>query len=671
MSKRYLALLFSPRSPTAFLTRVVIIVVTFAIFSFALGLMPLPRMTAPRTTKKPYIPPPNPDFPEDKPVVVSKFEIRAANASVKSTCPFPKLDLHDPAIMKFYVKHQRVACDVEKNWVTLHGGVFALTDSALGNHTNIKCDLYPIVKESDFKTHELPPLTNVTNGTRITNDFYRVSCTADGGAKYHNYHAGIRYDEQIQNRKDPPKTAGLDLDVIMIGLDSTSRLAWRRHLPLTRDYFVNVLNGIEMEGYNILGDGTPAAIMPILIGHREEELHEARRGYEGAKPVDDFPWIWKEFKEAGYATAWGEDDAHLGTFQYRLLGFADQPTDHYYRYFSLAIEPHYKDFKQYCLGSRPRHAVLQDYMREMYFMYPNRRKWIFSFQSELSHSDNNLLSKMDDDFMEHIRRLHKEKHLDNAILIMMADHGARFSKVRATAQGKQEERLPYFGIRFPEWFSEKYPEIVQNVRKNSKRLTTPFDVHETLHEVLKFTGAGAANISNRGVSLFKEIPEERDCNWAHIDPHWCACMDWVKMNPDDPTLKKVTKVIVETFNNYTQPFRKDCAVLKVQEVKSAAAMKVKDAVLKFKDTSDGGRGRFGKMDDTTKESTVLYQVILSTTPGDGLFEATVTHSLQQDSWTLEKKDISRTNKYGNASHCVEKREPFLRPFCYCKDLINS
>lgn len=49
-------------------------------------------------------------------------------------------------------------------------------------------------------------------------------------------------------------------------------------------------------GYNIVGDGTPAALLPILTGKTEKELPEARRGYAGANVVDRFPWIWKKFR---------------------------------------------------------------------------------------------------------------------------------------------------------------------------------------------------------------------------------------------------------------------------------------------------------------------------------------------------------------------------------------
>jgi hypothetical protein len=49
-------------------------------------------------------------------------------------------------------------------------------------------------------------------------------------------------------------------------------------------------------GYNIVGDGTPSALLPILTGQTEQQLPEARRGHDGAETVDRFPWIWKKFK---------------------------------------------------------------------------------------------------------------------------------------------------------------------------------------------------------------------------------------------------------------------------------------------------------------------------------------------------------------------------------------
>jgi len=40
-----------------------------------------------------------------------------------------------------------------------------------------------------------------------------------------------------------------------------------------------------------------------------------------AQFVNVYPFIWNDFAKNGYATAWGEDMANVGTFTYRLKGF--------------------------------------------------------------------------------------------------------------------------------------------------------------------------------------------------------------------------------------------------------------------------------------------------------------------------------------------------------------
>lgn len=47
-----------------------------------------------------------------------------------------------------------------------------------------------------------------------------------------------------------------------------------------------------------------------------------------------------------------------------------------------------------------------------------------------------------------------------------------------------EERLPFAYISFPEWFERRYPEAVENVHLNARRLTSPYDLYETLKDLL-------------------------------------------------------------------------------------------------------------------------------------------------------------------------------------------
>lgn len=60
----------------------------------------------------------------------------------------------------------------------------------------------------------------------------------------------------------------------------------------------------------------------------------------------------------------------------------------------------------------------------------------------------------------------------------------RFAEVRNTLQGKLEERLPFFSFIFPDWFKRKFSKEYHNFQTNTKRLTTPFDVHATLADIL-------------------------------------------------------------------------------------------------------------------------------------------------------------------------------------------
>ena len=49
---------------------------------------------------------------------------------------------------------------------------------------------------------------------------------------------------------------------------------------------------------------------------------KARRGFSNASYVDVFPWIWKDFKRAGYVTQWAEDMQSIGKHQFKYTFFS-------------------------------------------------------------------------------------------------------------------------------------------------------------------------------------------------------------------------------------------------------------------------------------------------------------------------------------------------------------
>ncbi len=361
-------------------------------------------------------------------------------------CLPPQMELWPPSFRAMFVKPKPLTCSrAEENWVYVDRGQFQISVAAIKRHGAIKCVYTPLMRgDDDFKTVWGDPIKDMKPGTRIQKDFFKVDCTASDGKTHFNIHAGIAPDpdpkpEPSSNTKKP-----LELNILMVGFDSVSRLTWMRSVPKTYDYLVNVLGTTVLEGYNIVGDGTPQALLPILTGKTEWELPEARRGQPEANPVDEHPWIWNDLKRLGYVTQFAEDRVNIGTFTYRMLGFKKQPVNHYMRTYYLQSEKIggvsrylFGDTNRYlCTGSLPRHVVFLNYARDLFRTYPaSTRKFSFLFQGELSHDSTNLMQLADDDIVEFLKDMKSSGHLDNTVLIMMSDHGARFTSVRQSVQG--------------------------------------------------------------------------------------------------------------------------------------------------------------------------------------------------------------------------------------------
>lgn len=583
-------------------------------------------------------------------------------------CRRPEMDLWHPSMKQHYVIPEPLHCDeAPKNWVYVDNGTFRISGAAVKHRDKVMCEYRPVVRISDSAETLGEPIRPFPDGSPIVSDFFEARCLSYSGAVYRNLHAGIRPLESAIRRaraaRLPPEA--MRLDVLMFGFDSVSRLNWIRNLPKSDAYFREVLGGVTLEGYNIVGDGTPQALLPILTGRTEQELPEARRGFAGAAPVDGHPWIWKRFRDAGYVTQWGEDGAAVGTFNYRMLGFERPPVDHYFRpYEHLAETGYHKRNYAYCMGSEPRLDVMLGWQRAFFDAYPSVPKFSFLFHSEYSHNAFSTLSLADDALRRYLAEMAAAGHLNRTLVVLMADHGARFTSVRQSQQGKYEERLPYFALRLPDWFSAEHPEAARRLRENSRRLTTPFDVHETFRDLLG-DGRGRGR-RGRGISLFRAVPRNRTCRQAGIAAHWCTCMDWIETSVDDRQVTRAARHVVRTINAMTSERRADCAELSLDSVEAAMKFSPNQKVLKFKQSLDD-HGRRGDFSDKMAPSSELYQVTITTRPGGARYEATVTHELADGgALHLDPKHISRINKYGDQPHCIQETLPHLRAYCYCK-----
>ena len=127
------------------------------------------------------------------------------------------------------------------------------------------------------------------------------------------------------------------------------------------------------------------------ISFKDKLLPNAFRGTENAQTVDSWPFIWKDFKAAGYKTLFIEDFLRTGTFQNRLLGFHEQPTDFYGRLLYMLREKVWKKevtAEGMCMFGRPRYMLFLDYLLEFIRVHGHGKAFAFGLYNELTHDDN-------------------------------------------------------------------------------------------------------------------------------------------------------------------------------------------------------------------------------------------------------------------------------------------
>ncbi|XP_049286238.1 uncharacterized protein LOC125765304 [Anopheles funestus] len=590
----------------------------------------------------------------------------------QGACKMPSLPVDSPEMLSFLKDEPPIECGSElQDWVECEKAVCNIKPEVIKEKGKITCDYADILRQSDFKMSFGETTRTSGSYTLQASDFVRAKCWTDSRTeRWQGLLVGIRQDEQLRARSSWNKESALN--VLMLGFDSLSRNAFQRKLPKAYKYLTKYLGADVLQGYNIVGDGTPQALIPLLTGFTELELPDTRRRMKNTEYVNVYPLIWKEYEKYGYVTAFNEDVPNIGTFSYRLNGFDEQPTDHYMRTYYLAIEAYLSYYKRLCIGAKPRHKVMLDYTRDFMTNYrPSTPRFVFSFHGELSHDSINLVGVADTDLTNWLVELKKSGVLNNTILVLMSDHGNRFAEVRNTLQGKQEERLPFFSFTFPDWFKTHYKEQYENFRQNLDRLVTPFDVHETLQDILTLQTLKAKQkpAVSRAISLFDAIPQNRSCADAYIEPHWCACLNWQPIN-DTTSSEEVfrsAKTIVDTINHHTERHRGICAMLTLDEIRWAARLQPHEGLVRFKQNrdTDGFLGDFSS--DTIRVPHDMYQVKLVTNPSKAIYEASVLHDRVNNRFRVKLGDISRINKYGEQANCIYERDPEMRKFCYCKD----
>ena len=387
--------------------------------------------------------------------------------------------------------------------------------------------------------------------------------------------------------------------------------------------------------------------------------------------MNRWPFVFGEFEKLGYTTLYSEDSPGVSTFNYRLNGFDKPPTAKYMRNFWRAADPYITKLRHRSIKCS--HQINFRYLKRFMRVYQDKPTFSYLVISDLTHNNSPTAQHIDDDLVDLLKHLESTGQHQNTVMVIFGDHGDRSGPYRATMTGKLEERLPFMSFTFPSWFPEKYPEEFSNFQRNSQILTSHFDVYSTMQHLKTFPRNEHKH--KYGTSLFTDITHlNRTCPQIGILDHWCSCLDYQELKVDDALVIKAAQTVVDhinAINDKVEVGKELCAELKLDKVIRAGIIAPSARVQKFAQTFKNSQcDECGVKEAKTNYKSTNYEVVITVLPSNARYEATAVYHKDSGVFTANE-GVSRINLYKQQPHCIQKQNPYLRPYCYCKQQLDS
>ncbi|CEF60646.1 Protein of unknown function DUF229 family and Alkaline phosphatase-like, alpha/beta/alpha domain and Alkaline-phosphatase-like, core domain-containing protein [Strongyloides ratti] len=542
---------------------------------------------------------------------------------------------------------------------------------------NVNCSVSCKYPKNDFDMTSGPYLI-INISTPIDCDVFHIYCLDQSKSKVFediNFH--IRKIENITKEETPfleesfKNTTQKQLyDVNIYILDSLSFYHASRALIKTRKYLKEKLNGVEMKYLNIIGENSRPNAYGFLLNKQKSDVidifnvNTAKKNDFGSEdscrtPLDNTTFIQEYYRRMGYVTLNAEDFFHAGMFNWPdCVGFKQTPVHYSLRPLQVlakdknlsSIVKNMFEKKCYTRGFH-----LMDYMSEFLDKYENKLKMSLVWHTNLLHDGMSDLFASDEIFYDYFQK--NEKHFNKSFNIFMGDHGFRLSTYQTTDIGGHEHKNPYFIITVPnELKSNK--ELMDNLRENSNKHISHFDVYATLIDLLtnapndnfemlnKQKKFPIVNDTIKGSSLLRPIKGNRSCYEMYIPPQFCLCT---------PKFELLPKNMVEIRNKLSECFIKGLnnKIIVGNLTDKCAKMKL--------DENETFMVNVARSGDTG----VVYKVDAVTTPGKAMYQALIDKNCN-----IIKDEITRVNVYKDQAEVCEKKSNY-RKYCYCKSLLKK
>ncbi|RWS26918.1 hypothetical protein B4U80_10368 [Leptotrombidium deliense] len=453
--------------------------------------------------------------------------------SIPKRCKLPlNIDPFDDFVKQFLkVKHLNCKQDFPLTYVDYENGTLLYTEKGL--ESELICYYRWIFRGmNDLHLYYTKLKYLRERGAKFSNKRYvvEVKCftPTEGNTSstpvYTNIHFWIPdFDfEQRQALKRLPDTPS----VFILVVESLSGLSFRRFMNKTKKALTELGDTIIFNGILKVGLNSFPNSMALIAGNSMLNVSYDKNYWDHR-----LPYVWDQYKRNGYITAFVEDLAIIGLFNYLKYGFLEKPTDFYPIPFWLSLYGHVEpgsamtNETYYCfanVGAKVE-IFLEQLFQFVHKMQLNKQPYfMYSFYSQVTHENFNNFQLIDEYIAKFVKRL--EPFLENTIFIIMGDHGSRVGTFSYTPMGLIESRMPFFSIRIPEKLHNKHPHLRQVLNLNKDSLMSWFDIHKMLEDV----AAGNYDFSREKIlspvnPMRYLVAPHRMCDHILIPKEYCIC----------------------------------------------------------------------------------------------------------------------------------------------------
>lgn len=151
---------------------------------------------------------------------------------------------------------------------------------------------------------------------------------------------------------------------------------------------------------------------------------------------DDWPLIWKSFRNKGYITVFNSDMPRYSLFHYMLKGFKKKSFDYNYHQFWRVLTPSkVHSQSSYCFGNTHRAQITFDLFKRHVTTMSDKLQFIYNSLGELPHDVENQIEQADYALKDMWQELYTGGYLNKSVVFFLSDHGIRYGNIRKTITG--------------------------------------------------------------------------------------------------------------------------------------------------------------------------------------------------------------------------------------------